>query len=231
MTLIYNDTIDYGDVIAVGDIHARYDLLELLLDKIRGSQAIVVFLGDLVDRGGQDVEVIERVRKLETDPESEGLSNVFVLRGNHESMLVDAYVGCGMEFGVWVRNGGNFDQFPDFGEHISWLDNLPIYITIGDTLFIHAGVFPGVDPVNTINNGYTEDLLWMRSPFLEFGPEFEKWSPTLKRVVFGHTPQGKKPYEIPNGVCIDSGAYHTGILTAWNDTKGAYFQVEGECRM
>lgn len=225
MTLIYDDTITYGDVIAVGDIHARYDLLEALLDKIRGTQAIVVFLGDLVDHGGQDVEVLSKIKDLEENPESEGLSNVFTLMGNHETMLVDAVRGHPSDFFAWTRNGGNFEQFDEFEPYLDWLDQLPIYITIGDTMFIHAGVFPGVNPYDSINQGQTESLLWMRSPFLEFGPQFENWSTELKKVVFGHTPRGEEPYEIPDGICIDTSAWNTGVLTAYNVTNESYFQV------
>jgi hypothetical protein len=44
--------IEPGDVIALGDVHARYDLFELFLDKVRGSLACVILLGDIIDRGG-----------------------------------------------------------------------------------------------------------------------------------------------------------------------------------
>ena len=64
--------ISPGDVIAVGDIHGRYDLLDALLAKLQGTQATVILLGDLIDRGGQDIQVLNRVKKLLDDPESEG---------------------------------------------------------------------------------------------------------------------------------------------------------------
>lgn len=228
MTLTYDDTVNYGNIIAVGDIHARYDLLELLLEKIRGTESIVIFLGDMVDRGGQDIQVLSKIKELEENPGLEGLGNVFALMGNHESMLVDAVRGHPSDFFAWTRNGGNFEQFGEFEPYLDWLEQLPIYMTVGDTMYIHAGVFPGKDPYDTINQGHTESLLWMRSPFLEFGPQFEEWAPHLNRVIFGHTPQGKEPYEITNGVCIDTGACFTGVLTAYNASRNTYFQVKGE---
>jgi serine/threonine protein phosphatase 1 len=226
MTLTYDDTVNYGDIIAVGDIHARFDLLELLLDKLRDTQAIVIFLGDMVDRGGQDVQVLSKIKELEENPGTEGLGNVFVLMGNHESMLVDAVRGNPTDFFAWTRNGGNFEQFDEFEPYLDWIDQLPIYMTVGDTMFIHAGIFPGQDPAESINSGQTESLLWMRSPFLEFGPKFEEWAPHLKRVIFGHTPEGPEPYEVPQGICIDTGAFATNVLTAFNATTNNYFQVK-----
>lgn len=47
----YDIVIEPGDIIAVGDIHARYDLFEEFLNHVRGSQATVILLGDIIDRG------------------------------------------------------------------------------------------------------------------------------------------------------------------------------------
>jgi len=225
-TLTFNDAINPEDIIAVGDIHARYDLLELLLDRLRGTQTTVIFLGDMIDRGGQDAEVLNKVRQLTEDPESEGLANVFALMGNHEAMLIDAATGPTTSVYLWMQNGGNFDQYDQLLEHIEWLEELPIYLTIGDTLFIHAGIVPGRDPYELVDKGKVDTLLWMREPFLTYGPEFEKWNPNLKKVVFGHTPRGDaKPYTIPGGgVCIDTGAFYSGVLTAYNVTQDVFFQ-------
>lgn len=216
-----------GDVIAVGDIHARYDLLEKLIEHVRDTQAVIIFLGDIIDRGGQDIQVVETIRKLTEDPESEGLSNVFCLMGNHEGMLIDALTGPMQSTLLWMQNGGNFDQYDVLSEHLEWFEQLPIFMTIDETMFIHAGIYPGVDPTDTINKGKTENLLWMREPFLSYGPEFEKWNPGLKQVIFGHTPKfdvGEGlPYTIPDGICIDTGAFWTNVLTAYNVTTETFY--------
>jgi serine/threonine protein phosphatase 1 len=229
----YDIVIEPGDVIAVGDIHARYDLFEEFLNHVRGSQATVILLGDIIDRGGQDVEVLNKVRQLLESPESEGLSNFFCLMGNHEGMFVDAMVGTNGEWSLWLRNGGNFEQFDEMREHLEWIAELPVYMTIGETMFIHAGFYPGKNPYDTINAGKADNILWMREPFLSMGPQFEKWNPDLKKVVFGHTPkydcpEEGKPYEIPDGICIDTGAFYTGVLTAYNVTRDTISQYKLE---
>jgi serine/threonine protein phosphatase 1 len=222
----YDIVVEPGDILAVGDIHARFDLFEEFLNHVRGSEATVILLGDIIDRGGQDVELLNKVRALLQEPESEGLSNFFCLMGNHEAMFVDALTGPGPDFVLWLQNGGNFEKYGEMQEHLDWIAELPVYMTIGETMFIHAGCWPGKDPIETINAGKTDSILWMREPFLTYGPEFEKWNPDLKQVVFGHTPRDSKPYEIPDGICIDTGAYHTGVLTAYNVTRNSIIQYQ-----
>jgi serine/threonine protein phosphatase 1 len=223
-----SDAIKPGDILAVGDLHARYDLLEKFIDRVRGTLAIVIFLGDIIDRGGEDLAVVNKIRHMTENPDDYGLSNVFCLMGNHEGMFVDAVQGSSSEFILWLNNGGNFEQYGEMQEHLEWIADLPVYMTIGDTLFIHAGIYPGKDPFETINAGKTDNILWMREPFLSMGPRFEEWNPELKKVVFGHTPKlgvGEgKPYTIPEGICVDTGAYFTGVLTAYNVTQDLFHE-------
>jgi serine/threonine protein phosphatase 1 len=228
-SLTFSDTpIKPGDVIAVGDIHGRYDLLEKFVSRVRGTLAVVVFLGDIIDRGGQDAEVANRVHHMVESPEDYGLDLVLCLMGNHEKMFVDAVQGPSENLYLWLQNGGNFEQFGELQEHTSWFDELPIYVTIGDTLFVHAGIVPGRDPYELVEKGKVDQLVWIREPFLSMGPRFEEWNPELKRVVFGHTPKfdvGEGlPYTIPEGVCIDSGAYFTDVLTAYNTSQDTFYQ-------
>ena len=221
-------------MIAVGDIHGRYDLFELFLEKVRGTAACVILLGDIIDRGGEDVAVLNKVKALLDEPELEGLSNFFCLMGNHEGMFVDACVGPSQDLFLWLQNGGNFEQYDEMQEHLEWIAELPVYMTVGDTLFIHAGIVPGRNPFDLVENDKVDTLLWMREPFLSRGPEFEKWNPDLKQVVFGHTPKFEEgeglPYTIPDGICLDSGAYWTGVLTAYNVTQSEFYQFTGEAR-
>lgn len=226
----YTPVIQPGDVIAVGDIHGRFDLLDAFCDHVADSGATVVFLGDLIDRGGQDLEVLDRIHYMMMSPESWGLESVVALMGNHEWMFIDAATGPASSLTLWLQNGGNFEAYADMLRHLPWIQRLPVFLIIGDTLFIHAGFYPGKDPAETIKLGRTENLLWMRQPFLTYGPEFEKWNPNLKRVVFGHTPESAMPYFIPGGgICIDTGAFQTGVLTTYNATQNTFWSHEDEC--
>ena len=222
-TITFDDTINPGDVIAVGDIHGRFDLLEKFLVTVKDSGANVIFLGDLIDRGPDDLMVLKTVSTLTQDPESWGLQAVHALRGNHEQLFLDAAKvgGWRSNLSLWVQNGGDFDSLSSMREYVNWLLDLPLYITVGDTMFAHAGVFPGENPAVSIAEGRTEELIWMRQPFLTYGPQFELWTDKLNTIVFGHSPlEAPNPYEIPGGgICIDSGAYYTGVLTSYNATQ------------
>lgn len=224
---MYNN-IEPGDVIAVGDIHARYDLLAEFLEFVGGSLATVILLGDIIDRGGEDTKVLRTVEHLLNAPMDFGISNAFCLMGNHEAMFVDAMTGSGADYVLWLQNGGNFEDFAEMQDHLEWLAELPVYMTVDDTMFIHAGIVPGRDPLELVEAGKVDKLLWMREPFLSMGPQFEKWNPELKKIVFGHTPkfgEGEgKHYTIPNGVCIDSGGFFTGVLTAYNVSQDTFYQ-------
>ncbi len=81
-------------VVAIGDVHGSYEpLVELLraaglIDEAlawSGGKAHLVMLGDLVDRGPKEREVLDLVMRLEREAAKAG-GQVHVLLGNHEVM-------------------------------------------------------------------------------------------------------------------------------------------------
>ena len=221
----FSQIINPGDVIVLGDIHGCFNLYESFLDHVRNTGATVILLGDLIDRGPNDMAVLDRTQELLVDPESWGLQAFYALRGNHEKMFLDAADGYGV--GLWKQNGGNVKELNNLVYHQDWISQLPIYMTIGKTMFVHAGIYSGHNPAKAIADRRADELVWMRNPFITYGPEFYAWSDNLKQIVFGHTPlQAPMPYRIPQGVCIDSGAYYTGILTSYNATRDTFWQYE-----
>jgi hypothetical protein len=173
------------------------------------------------------------VEKLLEEPEAWGLEAAYALRGNHEHMYLDACEGY--DVGVWARNGGKYRQLDQLSLHSNWVRNLPIYMVVGETLFIHAGVFPGVDPAESIEASRVDSLVWLREPFMTVGPQLEKWTDKIKRVVHGHTPffEDEQLGQVNvsqkgDRIGIDSGAYFTGVLTSYNSTRGTFqkFTIE-----
>jgi serine/threonine protein phosphatase 1 len=230
--ITFNPQIQPDDVIAVGDIHGRFDLLAELVDRVRGKQCTLVFLGDMVDRGPQDVEVLTLIEDMTQDPDKYGLNAVYALRGNHEEMFVSA-VGDGYGWTDWIRNGGSYDKVSDLKPFVSWVRGLPLYLVISDTLFIHAGVNPGQDPKEAIRDGKAQSLLWIRGVFLLHGAELWKWTDKIKRVVHGHTVTAFErefggeegmPLVYKDRVNIDTGAVFTNVLTAYNVTQNTFWQ-------
>ncbi len=221
---------DDAVVWAVGDIHGRNDLLAPLVAEMRADidrsaprKAVVIFLGDYVDRGPASREVI---RSLAALPPDEGIEWRF-LKGNHEetmiNFLADPSVGAQWcEYGgdatlrsyglqppamkhrieAWARLSSDLDHKLDAQER-SFLAKLELSVDIGDYFFTHAGARPGV-PLNRQSAG---DLLWIRGTFLRSDVEFEKV------VVHGHTPAAEVHAD-RRRVGIDTRAYESGVLTA-----------------
>src|SRR5256885_15301959 len=91
----------------VGDVHGRLDLLDALLAEIEGDIAaqpprktLLVFLGDLIDRGPSSAQVVERLRTYERS-----VRTVFIL-GNHEEVLLRILDGDTSLIQSWLRFGG-----------------------------------------------------------------------------------------------------------------------------
>jgi len=135
----------------IGDIHGHADALEALLIKLDYTMVHgtyqhethrVIFLGDFIDRGTQQREVIDIVR-----PMIEQGSAVSVM-GNHEFNAI-CYGSTGAD-GSPLREHSvtNFKQheaflhaYPDDakrGEIISWFKTLPVFIETDGIRIVHA---------------------------------------------------------------------------------------------
>ena len=93
---------------AVGDVHGRLDLLEALLgqieadDRARDSRkTVIIFLGDLIDRGPDSAGVVERLRTYRP-----GAAKLVFLMGNHEEIMLRIVKGEMTLLPDWLRFGG-----------------------------------------------------------------------------------------------------------------------------
>jgi len=213
---------------AVGDVHGRDDLLANMLDKIRHDIASrplarnhVVLLGDLIDRGPDSKGVIERLRRFQIEG-----CELHVITGNHEEVLLRLLKGNYEVLPSWLKFGGS-ETLESYGvdvqrvrnvdeatalrmirsaipeSHQSFLRSLQDTVRIGDFLFVHAGIRPGVGLLEQMQS----DLRWIREPFLSDGGDHGFL------VVHGHT-ISDEVVERQNRIGIDTGAYATGRLTA-----------------
>src|SRR5688572_14035062 len=215
---------------AVGDIHGYAQQLADLLRQIAddagrepaAERPLVVFLGDYFDRGPDGRAVVDLILTLMDDPRFE----VVALKGNHEDALLRFLADPGFA-PAWIANWGQttlsaygvvapsgFDvaaceaaqaRFVEAmpARHRAFLEGLRLSVEVGDYLFVHAGVRPGVP----LDAQAERDLIWIRYEFLESDEAFEKV------VVHGHTP-ADRPERKANRINVDTGVYFSGTLTA-----------------
>jgi serine/threonine protein phosphatase 1 len=215
---------DFPLIYAVGDVHGCYELLVEAERRIAadaaGEEALLVYLGDYVDRGPSSRDVLEHFCR----PPPFSCRRI-TLCGNHDEAFLkllnapkiatewlrfagrDALMSYGIDASYVLRHGGvaaleNALEQMVPARHKSLLESMPILVEIGELIFVHAGIRSGVPLASQVD----EDLLWIRKPFLTRGPEL----PLI--VVHGHTPT-KAPYFGNGRIGIDTGAYATGNLT------------------
>lgn len=215
-------------IYAVGDIHGRLDLLDRMHGLISRDAAEapdrvkhIVYLGDYIDRGNQSHLVLER---LCAGP-LPGFG-VIHLKGNHEDALLrflaDLRIGP-----HWLGFGGMSTlasygiRRPSHGtvverleaiqvamraalpsHHFVFLRSLRLKVTIGDYMFVHAGIRPGVP----LDRQRDQDLIWIREEFLNSDRDYGKI------IVHGHTITAE-PEIRRNRIGIDTGAFTSGRLT------------------
>lgn len=219
---------------AIGDIHGQYDLLLEALARIEADKAAqgtteapIVVLGDLCDRGPKSAQVIAHLFEAQARGE-----NIVVLKGNHDRMF------CGFLDDPWRRDPGLRAEFtwlhPQLGgpqtlasfgireagnrpveqvhaealaaippEHRRWLQERPTSFAHEEAIFVHAGIRPGVALADQVE----DDLLWIRREFLDDPRDHGAL------VVHGHTAL-KEPTHYGNRLNLDSSAGYGGPLCA-----------------
>ncbi|MCE6074187.1 metallophosphoesterase family protein [Agrobacterium vitis] len=224
----------FSAIYAVGDVHGCYaELLEAECRILNDASAIdgpklIVMLGDYVDRGPSSRRVIDHLMA----PLAPGFERVS-LCGNHDDVfchfLDDPSAGrrwldfgaaatlysYGIDIEHALHQAGSFKglstelarAIPE--SHYAWLKSLPVMLKVGQFLFVHAGLKPGI----ALESQADEDLMWIREPFLGRGPELPY------TVVHGHTPTDTVTFG-KNRIGIDTGAYASGRLAVLRIAEG-----------
>jgi serine/threonine protein phosphatase 1 len=210
-----------NDLIVVGDVHGQVHLLRELRSLVKDTGINLLFLGDLMDRAqntGDDSLTLEIVRDMRENPKKFGINSCDSLMGNHEKMFLSTCENP-QAGELWAQNGGDLESFYDLQFHQNWLKKLPLYKKVGQTLFVHAGIRPGIN----LKDQHTEDLVWIRDPFLA-AQDFRCHG--IKRVIHGHTPNFLGGVQVThNRINLDSGAFFTGKLSVYNHRSGEIFQI------
>ncbi|MEM9269850.1 MAG: metallophosphoesterase family protein [Pseudomonadota bacterium] len=217
-------------IYAIGDVHGCLDDLNEMLARIDADLAAhphgdarLVFIGDYVDRGPNSRGVIDRLLELEAGP-----WNTTFLKGNHDERFA-RYLAQPEDRATskyhWLSDpiggGKTLESYGVTGStsqdplathapalaavpaaHRAFLDRLKLTERVGDYLFVHAGIRPGV----ALEDQVEHDLIWIREEFLTDTRDHGMV------VVFGHTfmPQITAT---TNWIGIDTGCVFEGVLS------------------
>jgi len=210
----------------IGDIHGRLDLLERMIELVNadigahdGGEALIVTVGDYIDRGPKSREVLDLLLK------NPFAGKYVALKGNHEALLqtflADPTIGADWwrlggaatlrSFGIEIKRWMTRRRYAQAAEQLrkaltdqqmDFLNELKTSLVVGKFFLCHAGIRPGV-PLDSQDD---DDLLWIRNDFLISQIDFGKI------VIHGHTPT-QHPQILANRINIDTGAFFSGRLT------------------
>ncbi len=159
--------MQYYDII--GDVHGHATKLENLLQKMdyqlvdgayKHETRKVIFVGDYIDRGGEEAKTIHLVRSMVEQ------GNALAIMGNHEFNAICYATQHPDKPGEFLRehSDDNFKQHKAFlsefplgsEEHtdaINWFKTLPIYLELEHIRIVHACWHqPSIDKLDLIIN-------------------------------------------------------------------------------
>ncbi|HCI6561409.1 TPA: serine/threonine protein phosphatase [Klebsiella pneumoniae] len=202
---------DWRNIWVVGDLHGCYTNLMNRLDGVGfdPAQDLLVSVGDLIDRGSENVECLELIT----------MPWFRAVRGNHEQMMIDGLSAHG-NVNHWVANGGGWFFYLDYDKEIlakalaHKATELPLIIELvtgnRKVVICHAD-YP--------HNEYEFDkpvseemVIWNRDRVSDAQDGNVSEITGADLFIFGHTP-ARQPLKFANQMYIDTGAVFCGRLT------------------
>lgn len=159
---------------AIGDVQGCFDELQLLLQKIHFNEKDkVYFVGDLVNRGPQSLEVLRFIKNL---------PNATAVLGNHDFHLLALFYGQTHPHHTLQK----ILAAPDCKELIEWMKELPLlfYDEKLNYAIVHAGIYPKWDLKQALNYAKEIESYLQQENLVEFfqniyGNKPNQWSNDL----------------------------------------------------
>ena len=212
--------------LVIGDIHGCYKSLRRLVEEIIGVTKYdkLYFVGDYIDRGPSSKQVLDYLIELKDTG-----YQVYALKGNHEEMLINAYLDqSSNNFMLWMMNGADA-TFKSYGieshtllgesslnelpeRHLSFLRKMPYYYELDDYIIVHAGInFAVSNPFEDFTS-----MVWCRDC------ENDLSASGGRKIIHGHTPvplefiQSSLQSENPTDINLDAGCVYKEMVGLGN---------------
>ncbi|HIQ13166.1 MAG TPA: serine/threonine protein phosphatase [Thermoprotei archaeon] len=192
----YTDDIDTAYIF--GDVHGDFDTLAKLVRMVPPGETLI-FLGDILDRGGKQLEALYLILSLTK------LYNVLILRGNHEPP--EWLIPFPHDFPHHIKLKVGRDWRLVYKTFLNLFDQLPHAGVLNNEIFLVHGGIPvtaeSLDDIENPNKNVLTEILW-NDPFDGYGirPSYRGvgylfgedvtrtflMTTGLKAVVRGHEP-------------------------------------------
>ena len=194
-----------GRQLVIGDVHGCHKTLDALLRKLKVSPLDqLFFLGDLVNRGPDSGKVLDQIIRLQ-----ESGYQAFVLRGNHEQLVLDAAEVSNEELRSTLESRNARSLLRKKGtlkkRYERFMKNTLHYVVLDKFYLVHAGF--NLKTKTPFSD--TRAMLWKR-------PFNLKKKINGKRVLYGHNPRRWQDIKqavnmkLPH-IGLDNGCVHTHL--------------------
>jgi len=150
LLLEFNVKDEFEEVYVIGDIHGNLETLMKLIEIInKNDPKLVIFLGDIVDRGPKQLECLLIILALKIlFP-----LKFYLLRGNHETLEINQRYGFYQDFIL------RFNDQSKFNEILNIYNVIPICALInGTVLCLHGGIPQDTDILKKLKGKKCRDF-------------------------------------------------------------------------
>ena len=139
--------------VVIGDLHGDFKSLSKILEKYSPEDWYLIFLGDYVDRGDYQIEVLTKVLELKLRYPR----RVYLLRGNHESPFMNTSYGFIDELSRKLSSAGLFIYEVFISKIFS---NLPYAALLNNEVFlVHGGLANELSKPEDVNSIPKDDVV------------------------------------------------------------------------
>lgn len=192
------DMNNYEKIVHIGDIHGCYTALKEYFKNGLNDNYMYIFLGDFIDRGLENAEVIKFMLEIYNKP------NVLIIEGNHEKWLwiyANGGIGRSKEFESVTKHQLADINLKDLRQFYRKIGQCAYYTFDNKDIFVsHAGISTLPKNLTTIS---TSTFINGVGKYNDYEIIADSWMNTTKNneyQIFGHRNTGNSEIQMRDRV-------------------------------